>query len=305
MKMKFEDYLEAEEFKQLFNKANNSDKEVIKRALGFKSTFLGKGRTRNVFLRGALKLMVSVFIREPMEAKAQKRQKNEAPKAMDNLEDYDDIVRAENENETDAQIVNQLTNQEGTEEVKNDNGGFSQVNTNKICKHWTRNKCKKGSTCKFRHPDLCEKFSKFGPYQKLNHNGCDNSCNLLHLKGKWCFQAIKTGVCSFGKDCQYSHFRGVKQEKKSQKLQQPMQVTSSAKPTQMRQGPISGGINKPKLQPRSYASVTKGAQDPFLDKTSLGTVVMSIMARLDQMDQWMRGNHHQPWPTNSPWPHSM
>ena len=210
------------------------------------------------------------------------------------LEDYDEILRAENVDETADQSS-------AENEQRKENEGFSQVKINKLCKNWTRNKCRKGSLCKFKHPDLCKIFAKFGPQQKSNPRGCDNKCDLLHPRDKWCFQAVKTGMCRFGKECKYSHFKGVKQNMESQKENPRKSGTSYFKSDQgkhrMNNTPRPIVQN---CQQRSYASVAQNNQDPFLDKVGLGSMIMDLMSRMDKMDQWMRSH---PWQAKSPWQH--
>ena len=297
----FEDYLQAEEFKHLFSKANISDKEVIRRTLGYKSSFLGKGRTKNTFLRGAVKLLVSVFLREPMEAKVARIQAN--PERTETpLQDYDDLVEESNG----KKLSN--SNDQTCAEIVAEKDEFTQVKINKICKDWAKNKCKRGSKCRFMHPDLCDKFAKFGPHQKSNPRGCDKSCNLFHPRGIWCMQALKHGSCKHGKECKYNHFRGVRFEMKSQKMHQSHQNIFLHKDVQLKKEKASrpqrhtGDTHASKLnQGRSYASIVQGDQSSFLGNPSLSTVMMDVVARLGKMEEWMRRTNQ--CPGNSPWQH--
>ena len=88
---------------------------------------------------------------------------------------------------------------------------FTQVQRKRLCRNWAKNKCKLQDRCKFNHPELCLKFSKFGPQRRGNPKGCDNQCGLFHPRDKWCFRAIKTGGCKFGKECKFAHFKGVRE----------------------------------------------------------------------------------------------
>ena len=59
---------------------SESEKKILEKS----SSFLGRGRTKTEYLESAFKLMVQVFIREPME------NKSGDPKEEDNVEAFED-----------------------------------------------------------------------------------------------------------------------------------------------------------------------------------------------------------------------
>ena len=259
-KFTFEDVAKAKEFEQLLKEAGIYDKEVLKRYLGQRSSLLGKGRTKTKYLESTLKLLINVFIREPMEV----LMKDVTPVC------HDDHDKNNGEEHPDPPTEK--------EEDHSQEDEFIQVQHKKLCKHWTKNRCKPQDKCKFRHPDLCHKFSKFGPQGKLNPKGCNNQCGLFHPRDKWCFNAVRTGECRFGKDCKFEHFRGVRDITK--KIQRPM--TEKRHRTERRMGqeqnPSSRSLPKP-----SYAQVTKSEENSFLGKACLG-MIERVLTRLETLE---------------------
>ena len=61
-----------------------------------------------------------------------------------------------------------------------------EENKPKICRHWASNRCKRGNSCKFGHPQLCEQFCRLGPLCESNMKGCDRKCGLFHPRNIWC-----------------------------------------------------------------------------------------------------------------------
>ena len=69
-------------------------------------------------------------------------------------------------------------------------------------------KCRRGTDCKFSHPEICYTYAKFGPHRETNPKGCKGkSCDLLHTKTKWCIKAVRYNKCLNPK-CKYDHFKG-------------------------------------------------------------------------------------------------
>ena len=154
---KFEDY--RKEFGNLFDRAGPYDIEIIKRCLGFSSPALGRGKTKAEYTSSALKLMVNVFIREPIEAKMRAgvmpTNQNMTEQAEDINASNPTTNAADNsESETQASQENLQTNKE--------NEDFKVVQNHKICRNYIKNKCKKGPECTFKHPQICDTYSKFG-----------------------------------------------------------------------------------------------------------------------------------------------
>ena len=185
----FEDY--QRKFDAFFKKAGPYDAEVIKRCLGFSSPALGKGKTKTKLKDSALKLLVNFFLREPMEAG--QPIETEAPKTMEiekkNSQKHDEEIESKDDTDKEYTVVQSL------------------------CKHYTRNRCKKGADCKYGHPKVCNVFSKYGPLRKSNPQGCAKDCGLFHMKEIWCQNAIKFGDCKWGNDCKYKHIKGTKMRK--------------------------------------------------------------------------------------------
>ena len=171
----FENYMESEKLQKLFEKANIYDKEVLKRYLGFSSALLGKGRTRAEHLESAVKLRVSVFVRDAVEA-----------------QDHNSTVLDNREDDPAGVSPNKEEKIEKTQYI---------ATKEHVCRDWAANRCRRGNSCKFGHPDLCEKFTRFGPACKTNPRGCDRKCGLFHPKNIWCYKAIKYGECKWGKKC--------------------------------------------------------------------------------------------------------
>jgi hypothetical protein len=83
-----------------------------------------------------------------------------------------------------------------------------------VCKYYLRRECKygrKGDDCRFSHPKLCPKFTKFGGRRK---DGCNKGkeCKLHHPA--LCWKAVDGLVCSH-KKCKFFHPTGIKAVEKT------------------------------------------------------------------------------------------
>ena len=185
--------------------------------------------------------------------------------------------------------------------MKEDN--FQLVKTG-ICKYYRKGGCKRGSSCRFQHPDVCSVFMKAG-LKKFNkgNRGCDEQCGRLHPTGRMCIKALKTGKCSRG-DCQYMHISGTKRGVKLQMKAPPANgqtnttdTRSKPTPSTSKKGPpkvsdqnVQAVQSDPKTQAgQTYANVVAdsgktGANNNFLDLNSLGAMMLSLLTRMDRID---------------------
>ena len=296
IELKFEDYFNYkgnEGNDILAKRASAYDKEVIRRCLGFSSPLLGAGKTKTNYLESALKLMVQVFIREPVEASLRPSTSSRNPKEQ---------KKEETEEFHEAKESHEDLNEEGVEPEDN----FTKVQGNAICRNWARGTCRKGSSCTFRHPELCQDFCRHGPRRNSNPKGCAGKCGLLHPKNKWCFAAVKTGNCMLGKYCKFEHYKGITYNKP--KTTSNLQGRRGESAPGQRQPPPRSPTNQPGRNSyapgrnsyapgrNSYAQVTAQSQ-PFLEQVCLR--MEQILARLDNLEK-NQGGLQQPrasWPS--------
>ena len=92
--------------------------------------------------------------------------------------------------------------------------GIDNLNLNKakICKFYAKGSCKhgrKGSNCKFQHPEVCRKLLKFG---NKSQKGCNKGTKCSKFHPRMCSSSIINKVC-FNHRCTYTHVKGTKRNK--------------------------------------------------------------------------------------------
>ena len=75
-----------------------------------------------------------------------------------------------------------------------------------VCKFYKKNICwhgKKGTNCKFEHPQMCVKYMKHGN----TTSGCTKGLSCKYLHPILCKYAVKYGAC-YKMDCTFTHIKG-------------------------------------------------------------------------------------------------
>ena len=267
----------------LINKANPNEREVLKRLFGYSAPSLGTGPTRSQLVMSTLKFVVDELVKKPIRDEKRKETKENS--------------------EEDVQIQNEETAKQNglerkTEEKQPEPDGSDFKTVRRICKHFARNRCKKGSECNFSHPDMCPKFVKFGPYRETNPKGCEGkNCELLHARTKWCIKAVKFNKC-MNPSCKYEHFKGTLTKQKPQSERQKKEnvrfnraVTNNFKPSQVNTLSYADAARLPVTdQPGQHQE-----NQSFLGATSLNLqqMMIEVISRMNNLEKQLQYQNSQ------------
>ena len=84
------------------------------------------------------------------------------------------------------------------------NSNSQQKKKKELCRFYARGHCTRKKECRFDHPNICQKFHKFGSLSS-NPKGCDGRCNTFHPNA--CKSSLRNKTCTW-EDCRFYHLKG-------------------------------------------------------------------------------------------------
>ena len=86
------------------------------------------------------------------------------------------------------------------------NSNTLQKKKKELCRFYARGHCTRKKECRFDHPNICQKFHKFGSLSS-DPKGCDGKCSAFHPNA--CKSSLKNKTCDWD-DCRFYHLKGTK-----------------------------------------------------------------------------------------------
>ena len=84
------------------------------------------------------------------------------------------------------------------------NSNTQQNKKKELCRFYARGHCTRKKECRFDHPNICQKFHKFGSLSS-NPKGCDGKCNAFHPNA--CKSSLRNKTCTWD-ECRFYHLKG-------------------------------------------------------------------------------------------------
>lgn len=129
------------------------------------------------------------------------------------------IVEEANEKST-----HQETTSTGTSD---DTSKSTTIKSDLVCRYFRRGTCKhglRGADCRYKHPQMCRKFTQHGTRQP---NGCNLGKRCKQFHPLMCLDSLKTSEC-FNEKCSFNHIKGTRRQPKL--IRNNQQECSSSSP---------------------------------------------------------------------------